>query len=171
MSQICASCGKPVSSSRKNYELFEHMHWICFHFEFEHGDHDRDQPCDDPSCLWNRLGNDEIIEIANIPSENTVDSVAEPVAVELRDISQYKPVPGMIEVDVFPDKVVKVAADIGYFDASRSAGSVLCLLSEEDGKIVPLDFSDTGQLEEKRLLTNVEKLKEFKVEDFKKDDE
>jgi len=27
------------------------MHWICFHFEFEH-EADPDSPCDDPSCPW-----------------------------------------------------------------------------------------------------------------------
>lgn len=55
--QICTGCGKPVSSSEDEFNLFENMHWICFHFEFEHGDHDKDEPCEDPSCPWNRINN------------------------------------------------------------------------------------------------------------------
>jgi len=27
------------------------MHWVCFHYEFEHGDYDPDRACKDPSCL------------------------------------------------------------------------------------------------------------------------
>jgi hypothetical protein len=31
--------------------VFEQMHWVCFHYEFEHGDdRDPDQACRDPSC-------------------------------------------------------------------------------------------------------------------------
>jgi hypothetical protein len=31
------------------YDVFERMHWVCFHFEFEHRG-DPDAPCSDPSC-------------------------------------------------------------------------------------------------------------------------
>ena len=42
---------------RERYEVFERMHWICFHFEFEHmsadgGPADPDEPCEDPTCPW-----------------------------------------------------------------------------------------------------------------------
>ena len=33
------------------YEVFERMHWLCFHLEFEHKG-DPDAPCDAPSCPW-----------------------------------------------------------------------------------------------------------------------
>ena len=33
------------------YEVFERMHWLCFHLEFEHNG-DPDAPCHDPSCPW-----------------------------------------------------------------------------------------------------------------------
>lgn len=32
--QICRRCDEPVASS--DYELFERMHYVCFHYEFEH---------------------------------------------------------------------------------------------------------------------------------------
>ena len=34
-----------------SYDLFEQMHWLCFHLEFEH-EGDPDMACGDPSCLW-----------------------------------------------------------------------------------------------------------------------
>jgi hypothetical protein len=48
---ICRRCRIPVVFSRKNYDVFEGMHWVCFHYEFEHGeDLDPDRACRDPSC-------------------------------------------------------------------------------------------------------------------------
>lgn len=37
----CQRCGKPVVASAADYDVFEHMHYVCFHYEFEHpGDPD-----------------------------------------------------------------------------------------------------------------------------------
>jgi hypothetical protein len=33
------------------YDVFEQMHWLCFHLDFEH-QADPDEPCRDPSCPW-----------------------------------------------------------------------------------------------------------------------
>ena len=33
------------------YDVFEQMHWLCFHLEFEHQT-DPDEECGDPSCPW-----------------------------------------------------------------------------------------------------------------------
>lgn len=49
--KLCARCGKPVTVNAGDYELFERMHWLCFHLEFEHQG-DPDAPCSDPSCPW-----------------------------------------------------------------------------------------------------------------------
>ncbi|KQY23521.1 hypothetical protein ASD16_13485 [Cellulomonas sp. Root485] len=49
----CARCGRSVVRNRSNYTAFEHMHWACFHYEFEHaiGDvTDPDVACADPAC-------------------------------------------------------------------------------------------------------------------------
>ena len=33
------------------WEVFEHMHWLCFHLEYEHDvTRDADLACADPSC-------------------------------------------------------------------------------------------------------------------------
>jgi hypothetical protein len=52
--KVCKRCGKPVTVNAENYDLFEKMHWLCFHLEFEH-QADPDAPCSDPSCPWWQL--------------------------------------------------------------------------------------------------------------------
>jgi hypothetical protein len=37
-------------ANRQLYNVFEQMHWLCFHLEFEHPG-DPDLPCTDPSCI------------------------------------------------------------------------------------------------------------------------
>lgn len=46
----CVRCGRPVEVNRDlSADLFERMHWLCFHLEFEHPG-DPDAPCEDPAC-------------------------------------------------------------------------------------------------------------------------
>ncbi len=45
--KICVRCQKPVIKYKNNYEIFEKMHWLCFHLEFEH-DCEPDEACKDP---------------------------------------------------------------------------------------------------------------------------
>jgi hypothetical protein len=46
----CSRCGRPITVDPKiSRDIFEGMHWLCFHLEFEHGT-DPDLPCYDPSC-------------------------------------------------------------------------------------------------------------------------
>jgi hypothetical protein len=40
-----------VTVHASDYDVFEKMHWLCFHLEFEHKG-DPDAPCSDPSCPW-----------------------------------------------------------------------------------------------------------------------
>jgi hypothetical protein len=47
---ICIRCKQPVVVNRKMYDVFERMHYLCFHLEFEHGDHDPDEDCGIPGC-------------------------------------------------------------------------------------------------------------------------
>lgn len=47
----CTACGGPVIRNQDQFETFERMHWVCFHYEFEHdSERDRDVACRDPSC-------------------------------------------------------------------------------------------------------------------------
>jgi hypothetical protein len=47
---ICVRCGLEVRVNRETYEILERMHWVCFHFEFEHTGFDPDEECDVPDC-------------------------------------------------------------------------------------------------------------------------
>lgn len=49
--RLCRRCRKPVKVRYDDYDLFEQMHWLCFHLEFEH-DADPDEPCSDPGSPW-----------------------------------------------------------------------------------------------------------------------
>jgi hypothetical protein len=54
MNSVCRRCGKQVVVNAGHIKVLEGMHWICFHLEYEHGDRDPDEPCDDPSCFSRR---------------------------------------------------------------------------------------------------------------------
>ncbi|MDS0134988.1 MULTISPECIES: hypothetical protein [unclassified Amycolatopsis] len=47
--RLCRRCGYPVRLNRDDYETFERMHFVCFHYEFEHRsgvpDNDPDVAC------------------------------------------------------------------------------------------------------------------------------
>lgn len=47
--KLCRLCGRPVVVNREYYDVFEGMHWLCFHIVFEY-EGDPDEPCGDPSC-------------------------------------------------------------------------------------------------------------------------
>jgi len=49
--QKCKRCGAAKTHRPEDFDLFEGMHWICFHLEFEHST-DPDVACSDPSCPW-----------------------------------------------------------------------------------------------------------------------
>jgi hypothetical protein len=48
---LCIRCGEVVRVNAESYEVFERMHWLCFHLEYEHRA-DPDEPCEDTSCPW-----------------------------------------------------------------------------------------------------------------------
>ena len=45
----CQRCRRAVVVNAAMYDVFERMHWSCFHYEFEH-EGDPDAACGDPSC-------------------------------------------------------------------------------------------------------------------------
>ena len=51
---ICRLCKGAVVVNRNHYDVFEQMHWLCFHIMFEHFG-DPDEPCEDPSCPWRHV--------------------------------------------------------------------------------------------------------------------
>jgi hypothetical protein len=49
-SRVCRRCGRPVEASRDQFEVFEQMHYVCFHYEFEHDPRDPDEECSAGGC-------------------------------------------------------------------------------------------------------------------------
>ncbi|WP_156313104.1 hypothetical protein [Micromonospora sp. HK10] len=46
----CVRCGRPVVVETARYEVFERMHYVCFHYEFEHDPVDPDEECEAGGC-------------------------------------------------------------------------------------------------------------------------
>ena len=47
---LCRRCDRPVEISRDQYDIFEQMHYVCFHYEFEHDPADPDEECSAGGC-------------------------------------------------------------------------------------------------------------------------
>lgn len=68
----CKRCGQPiVVDPNLSHDVFEGMHWLCFHLEFEHST-DPDLPCTDVAgCPWwtIRYYEDRLRQLGLDPSE------------------------------------------------------------------------------------------------------
>lgn len=47
---LCRRCHRPVVTSADQYAVFEQMHYVCFHYEFEHDPADVDDECVAGGC-------------------------------------------------------------------------------------------------------------------------
>jgi hypothetical protein len=65
--QLCRRCGRPVRANSDDYATFERMHYVCFHYEFEHDPVDPDEECGAGGCPSASLsgGRDRVIETAS----------------------------------------------------------------------------------------------------------
>lgn len=50
MDLACRRCHQPVRVGAAQFDVFEQMHYVCFHYEFEHGDFDVDEECAAGGC-------------------------------------------------------------------------------------------------------------------------
>lgn len=77
----CRRCHRPVSDTA-HYEVFEGMHYVCFHYEFEHGDTDVDAECSAGGCPSASLaeGRDTVIETARTLAFEAASNAAWPNA-------------------------------------------------------------------------------------------
>jgi hypothetical protein len=48
--QTCTRCARPVRVSADQFEVFERMHYVCFHYEYEHDPFDPDEECNAGGC-------------------------------------------------------------------------------------------------------------------------
>ena len=65
-SKVCRRCNRPVVVSAESYDVFEQMHYVCFHYEFEHNPTDVDQECAAAGCPSASLasGREQVIDTA-----------------------------------------------------------------------------------------------------------
>lgn len=47
---VCVRCNRPVVIEADRYDVFERMHYVCFHYEFEHDPTDPDEECSAGGC-------------------------------------------------------------------------------------------------------------------------
>jgi len=50
MELLCCRCHRIVRVGAAEYDTFEQMHYVCFHYQFEHGDFDVDESCGLAGC-------------------------------------------------------------------------------------------------------------------------
>lgn len=48
--RTCLRCHRPVDVEADNYEVYERMHYVCFHYEYEHDPVDVDEECGAGGC-------------------------------------------------------------------------------------------------------------------------
>jgi len=105
--KICKRCNQPVKVFSGDYDVFEGMHWICFHYEFEHGDYDPDEPCDDPSCPWNRI-NEKGIHIFEFDRSHTIRNKSDFIGLILTETQReyYPSLSFRVAIESFNNYVV-----------------------------------------------------------------
>jgi hypothetical protein len=59
---ICRDCGRPVTVSSDQFEVFERMHYTCFHYLFEHDPFDPDEECTAGGCPSASIGPGQRVE-------------------------------------------------------------------------------------------------------------
>ena len=66
MELVCRRCRGAVRVNAEQFEVFERMHYVCFHYEFEHGEFDVDEECSAGGCPSASLagGRDTVIATA-----------------------------------------------------------------------------------------------------------
>lgn len=56
MPLTCRRCRRPITNAASHADVFEGMHYVCFHYEFEHRSADVDASCGLHGCPSNSLG-------------------------------------------------------------------------------------------------------------------
>jgi hypothetical protein len=75
-SLICRRCHRPVTTSAAAYETFEHMHYVCVHYEFEHDPIDPDEDCHRGGCPSGAIegGRDELVQTVRTLAQQATDA-------------------------------------------------------------------------------------------------
>lgn len=78
MELVCRRCHRSVRVGAADYETFERMHYVCFHYEFEHQDFDVDESCGLAGCPSEANGSGRRTVIATARALATAAAADEP---------------------------------------------------------------------------------------------
>lgn len=95
--------------NKEQYDVFERMHWLCFHLEFEHGDYDPDEACDDSGCPWSLIQN---LQRQSAPSRKPIELVR----LQKQEIDLLEALVGA--------QLVAVETSVADYEESRGLGGV-----------------------------------------------
>ncbi|WAL63984.1 hypothetical protein ORV05_23705 [Amycolatopsis cynarae] len=85
---LCRECSQPVAN-RESYSRFDGMHFVCFHYAFEHWSVDRDDDCGldgCPSASQDR-GRDHLLAVLRALVDDWSDGP--PANWDIRDLPDY----------------------------------------------------------------------------------
>ncbi|KZM79799.1 hypothetical protein [Cellulosimicrobium sp. I38E] len=80
MERPCRRCHRSVTVGAADYDTFEQMHYICFHYEFEHRDVDVDESCGLAGCPSTARGSGKHAVIATARTLAVAAAAGEPWA-------------------------------------------------------------------------------------------
>ena len=95
----CRHCGRPVVASKNQFEVFERMHYTCFHYLFEHYPHDPDEECTAGGCPSSNVSSDQRPEEPrdSIVEEMIDDLMASELGAQSADVRITRLGPGVVE--------------------------------------------------------------------------
>lgn len=161
MNKTCKRCGLPIKVNKDMCEAFEDMHWLCFHMEFEHGNYDPDEACDDPSCPWNRIsGNDLMIIYSYSDIKVLAENCISGVFINKKEIENYRMPSIKLEI-VIVDEYIRKYSDMIWIEKEKlesfvkqlkviwdtgKGEAVLRAMSEEDFTMRILTVDSLGHI-------------------------
>jgi hypothetical protein len=94
----CRHCGRPVVVSAEQFEVFERMHYSCFHYLFEHDPFDPDEECTAGGCPSASIGPGQRREEQrdSLVEELIDDLVVSDLGTQSQDVRIERRGPGMI---------------------------------------------------------------------------
>ena len=86
MSTFCKGCGGELERPLEQYDVFEGMHWFCFHYSFEHLPNNPEVPCESRHCpTWHlEILRNEIISMGKDPDEIIEKAILEEWSKDVR---------------------------------------------------------------------------------------
>jgi hypothetical protein len=96
--RVCRRCGLEVKISADQFEVFERMHYTCFHYLFEHDPFDPDEECTAGGCPSASVSPDTPDESRDALVEELIDDlIASELGQQSIDVHISRQSPGVLE--------------------------------------------------------------------------